>query len=82
MKMNKNERAAVDVMLHIDEELSHGNLEEFRDVILHMNGVYSASFHDDKPHLMIIVYDPEILPSITFVNSAKDHNIHAELVGL
>ena len=80
--MNKKEPAAVDIMLHIDEELSHGNLEEFRDVLLHENGVYSASFHDDKPHLMIIVYDPDTIPSTAFVNLAKDHNIHAELVGL
>ena len=76
------EPTTVDVMLHIDEELSHGNLENFWDVLLHENGVYSASFHDEKPHLMIIVYDPEVIPSVTFVKLAKDHNIHAELVGL
>ena len=63
------EPKTVDVTLHIDEELSHGNLEDFRDVLLHENGVYAAAFHDEKPHLMI-------------VKLAKAHNIHAELVGL
>ncbi len=80
--MNDKEATTVDVMLHIDEELSHGNLEDFRDVLLHENGVYSASFHDDKPHLMIIVYDPEVIKSLEFVKLAKQHNMHAELVGL
>ncbi len=76
------EQNTVDVTLHIDEELSHGNLEDFRDVLLHENGVYAASFHDEKPHLMIIVYDPEVIASKAFVDLAKDHNIHAELIGL
>jgi len=31
---------------------------------------------------MIIVYDPDVIPSKSFVNLAKDHNIHAELIGL
>jgi len=76
------ESNTVDVILHIDEELSHGNLEDFRDVLLHENGVFAASFHDEKPHLMVIVYDPDVIPSVTFVKLAKKHNIHAELVGL
>lgn len=72
----------VDVTLHIDENLSHGNLEDFRDVLLHENGVYAASFHDEKPHLMIVVYDPDVINSKIFVDLAKNHNIHAELIGL
>jgi hypothetical protein len=76
------EASAVDVTLHIDENLSHGNLEDFRDVLLHENGVYAASFHDEKPHLMIIVYDPEVIHSLAFVKLAKQHNVHAELIGL
>jgi len=31
------EPKTVYVTLHIDEELSHGNLEDFRDVLLHEN---------------------------------------------
>ncbi len=76
------EPTTVDVMLHIDENLTHENLEIFRDVLLKENGVFAASFHDEKPHLMIIVYDPDVLHSDIFVKLAKDHNIHAELVGL
>lgn len=75
------ESKTVDITLHLDEELSHGNLENFRDEILNENGTYSASFHDDKPHLMIIVYDPDVIPSTKFLEMAKEHNIHAELVG-
>ena len=76
------EPKTVDVTLHIDEELSHGNLEDFRDVLLHKNGFYAASFHYEKPHLMIIVYDPDVIPSLTFVKLAKEHNINAKLIGL
>ena len=75
------EPTTVDVMLHIDENLTHENLEIFRDVLLKENGVFAASFHDEKPHLMIIVYDPDVIPSTKFLEMAKEHNIHAELVG-
>lgn len=72
----------VDIMLHIDETLSHKELEKVRDSILGMTGVMAASFHDEKPHLMIIEYDPEQTTSMKLLEKAKSKGIHAELVGL
>ena len=71
-----------EVVLHIDEDTSHDERENFRDVLLAMNGVMTAAYHDEKPHLMLIEYNPDVLHSIEFVNTAKKHNLHAELIGL
>ena len=71
----------VDVTLHIDENTTHDQREEFRDVLLALDGVMAAACHDEKPHLMLIEYDPEIINSIEFVNAAKRSGFHAELIG-
>ena len=72
----------VDVTLHIDENTTHEQREDFRDVLLALDGVMAAACHDEKPHLMLIEYDPELINSIEFVNAAKRSGFHAELIGI
>ena len=70
-----------EVTLHIDEDTSHDKRENFRDVLLAMDGVIAAAYHDEKSHLMLIEYNPDVIQSIEFVNTAKKHGFHAELIG-
>ena len=72
----------VDVTLHIDEHISHEGREIFRDSLLNMDGVMTADCPDEKPHLLIIEYDPDTINSINFVKAAQDHSLHAQLIGL
>jgi len=71
----------VDVTLHVDESTTHDEREKFRDTLLALDGVMAASCHDEKPHLILIEYDPETINSIEFVNRAKKSGFHAELIG-
>ena len=68
------------VTLHIDENTTHDEREGFRDALLDMNGVMAAAYHDEKPHLMVIVYDPGLVKSIEFVKTASKRGLHAELI--
>ena len=68
------------VTLHIDEETTHAERETFRDALLNMDGVMAAAYHDDRPHLMVIVYDPALVKSLDFVKAASDRGMHAELI--
>ena len=70
-----------EVTFHIDESTSHEEREKFRDVLLAMGGVMAAAYQDKKPHLMLIEYNPDVVNSIEFVNTAKEHGLHAELIG-
>jgi len=72
----------VDVTLHIDEDTTHDQREEFRNTLLALEGVMAAACHDEKPHLMLIEYDPELIDSIEFVNAAKKSGFRAELIGI
>lgn len=68
------------VTLHIDEGTTHDERENFRDALLGLNGVMAAAYHDEKPHLMVVVYDPALVKSIEFVNVAKSRGLHTELI--
>ena len=58
----------------------HEDREAFRDALLNLNGVMAAAYHDERPHLIIVIYDPECVKSIEFVDAAKRRGLHAELV--
>lgn len=71
-----------DVTMHIDEDTSHEQREALRDHLLEHDGVLAAAYHDEKPHLMVIEYDPDIAKSADFIDIAKSSGLHAQLIGL
>lgn len=76
------ESKMVDVMLHIDPETDRDEREYLRELILKQNGVDAAAYHDEKPHLMIVEYDPDEITSQQLLNILLEIGIHGELVGL
>jgi hypothetical protein len=68
------------VTLHVDENTTHDEREGFRDALLNLDGVMAAAYHDERPHLMVVVYDPGLVKSIEFVSVAKNRGLHAELI--
>jgi hypothetical protein len=68
------------VTLHIDETTTHDEREALRDTLLNLSGVMAAAFHDEKPHLMVVIYKPDLVKSIEFVNAARHCGLHAELI--
>lgn len=71
----------VDVMLHIDESTTHDDREQLRDTLLAMDGVMAADYHDEKPHLVLVEYDPDAVKPLAFVDAMKTNGLHGELVG-
>ena len=72
----------VDVTLHLDENITHKDREDIRDSLLDLDGVFAAACHDEKPHLVIVEYNPDIIKSSEFLKVTQDRGLHAELVGL
>ncbi|MDH3218743.1 MAG: ATP-binding protein [Gammaproteobacteria bacterium] len=71
-----------DITMHIDENTTHENREKLRDELLGLDGVMAASYHDEKPHLMVLAYDPDVVNSSAFIKTAQAQGLHAELIGL
>ena len=72
----------VDVTLHLDEDVSHEDREEFRDSLLGLDGVMAVASPDDRPHLVTIEYNPDAINSSEFLKAAQGRSLHAELIGM
>ena len=72
----------LDVTLHIDEETSHNEREDLRDIFLSKKGVMTADCRDERPHLMIVGYDPQDVTSMELLATVKSCGYHAELIGM
>ena len=72
----------LDVILHIDEETTHEEREDLRDVFLGKRGVMTADCRDDRPHLMIVGFDPENITASVLLATAKNRGYHTELISM
>ena len=71
-----------DIMFHIDETLDHNALQEIRDAVIGRDGVGSASFHDERPHMMIVMYDPGQVNSRSLLETVQGKDVRAQIIGL
>jgi len=72
----------VDVILHLHEDTSHADREALRDDLLARKGVMSADYHDNKPHLFLVLYDPDVVSSKDLLEIAAKRGLHALIAGL
>ena len=75
-------KTMLDVTLHIDEDTSHNEREDLRDIFLSKKGVMTADCRDERPHLMIVGYDPQDVTSMELLATVKSCGYHAELIGM
>lgn len=71
-----------DVTIHIDEDTDHSARERIQDALRELPGVMAASSHDERPHLMVVEYDPERINSRQLLDKVTASGVHAELIGL
>ena len=71
-----------DVMIHIDETLSHDALIKIENTVREDECVISASVPAGKEHLMLVAYNPDCTTATNILTKVNKQGIHAELVGL
>lgn len=72
----------VDVTVHLDETIDHNRRTKIADIVRAHKGVMGVAHHDEKPHLMIVEYDPNSVTSQELLQVVLDQGVHAELIGL
>jgi hypothetical protein len=72
----------VDVTVHIDETVDHATRERIGDSLRALDGVVAAASHDERPHLMVVEYNPDRVSSQAILARVRSEGVHAELVGL
>jgi hypothetical protein len=71
-----------DVLVHVAETLGYEGLKELEGVIRTEPGVISVAFHEEKPHLIVVQFDPQLTQATRILQRVTDHGVHAELVGM
>jgi hypothetical protein len=72
----------VDVTVHIDETVDHDRRTKIADIVRGSKGVMGVAHHDEKPHLMVVEYNPEMVSSKELLQLVLGQGVHAELVGM
>lgn len=72
----------IDVLIHIDEDLSDDAIHDIEADLAQLDGVYSACVNERARHLMLVDYDPSDVGSGHLLAEVESHGVHAELIGL
>ena len=70
-----------DVVIGIKETVDHDRRVEIADAIRAHTGVMAVAHHDEKPHLLLVEFDPATVHAKELLQVALDKGVHASLVG-
>ncbi len=70
-----------DIVIHIDEELDDRSIYQLERQVGEEAGIYSACFHEDRRHLMVVDFDPLATRPSEIVHAVRNHGLHAEMIG-
>jgi hypothetical protein len=71
-----------DVTVHIDQDLGKNERTQIENDLRAADGVISVHNPDDRPHLMIVGYNPSTTSGEYILRAVTKHGVNAELVGL
>lgn len=71
-----------DVTIHIDETLDDSGRNKLEEAFRGRDGVVSVLINPDRPHLVVVEYNPQTINSRDLVDIPRFHGLRGELVGL
>lgn len=71
-----------DVTVHIDETLAQVGLDSLEKALRQLDGVVAVGRRADKPHLMVVEFNPDKLRAADIGRCLREEGVHAELIGL
>ena len=71
-----------DVTLHIDQTLQGEELEKLESEYRLREGVVSVRINPDRPHLLLVEYNPKILQARDLLDILHYQGLEGELIGL
>jgi len=71
-----------DVTLHVDQTLSEAELEQLEQAFRQRDGVLSFHINPDKPHLLLLEYNPARVQARDLLDILRYQGLKGELVGL
>ena len=70
------------VVIHVDEALTIGRMQELERSLGAEEGVISACVSDRATHLMVVDFDADAVSAAELLHRVELEGVHAELIGL
>lgn len=71
-----------DLVVHLDEDLEQGQMQELEALICEREGVISAHFSRKHPHLMTVAFDCDATHGQDIVRQFVNKGLRAQAVGM
>ncbi|HED17719.1 MAG TPA: ATP-binding protein [Gammaproteobacteria bacterium] len=71
-----------DVTIHIDRETDTGIRDKIDTALRNLNGVISVHMPNEKPHLLMVEYNPDATTSQNMLHTVRELAGHAEMISL
>jgi len=71
-----------DVTIHIDETLSRERTDQLCDRVRELAGVTGVRCAEERPHLLVVEYEPGLVDSHRLLRRVTTQGVHAQLIGL
>jgi len=71
----------VGLVVHVNDLLGEVRRGDIEDALELESGITSAHFTDQRPHLMVVEYDPDVMTSGYILNKMGRQSVHAQLIG-
>ena len=71
-----------DVTIHIDRETDADTRGKIDTALRNLNGVVSVHMSSEKPHLLMVEYNPDVTRSAHMLTTVRELAGHAEMIGL
>ena len=72
---------STDIVIHINETLDNNQRSTFSKKVKDIDGVKSASLQDDRPHLMLVAYNPNKIKALHVLEGVNKTGVSAQIVG-
>ena len=70
-----------DLVLHIDNTIGVSFRKSVENYMTQRDGVFKAHFNDQRPHLMLVSYDPVQVTSLEILAQMKEQRLDVERIG-
>ncbi len=71
----------LDILVHVEEDLSRPDQEDLESTVREMHGVSSAHILTGNPHIMLMGYNPEWTSHRNIMGTMRDRGLHAQTIG-
>lgn len=77
-----NNISLTDITIHVDQALDTAQRQEIENEMRSIDGVVSVRQSDDRPHLLLVEYNPERTTSESLLAVVTNKGYQAERIGL